>query len=302
MMNMMKMMTLALVTALVLPLVAAPAAVTVRNTFKRQPAEAATALKRTVGKPISTGYVFIDGKYIPPPYKVERNGLVLRVNGLQVSNPVVPWEEFVKTQEGVTVSKTTVGGGTDGAAEAVPEPEPEPEEDDLDDWDDDDGASSLDDLFDDDPKPKAAKKKPAKRRAAKPRVKKPTVQVSYSFDGAFTPNEKTQAFVAKINAERTRVDAKLRAGGFYFFGSAYPAGVSGDKTIARKMMAKLPEAMKTSESAEALAAAARQAGLVYLTPAIVNDLFKNRIDYLQLIQRRKTDEKEANPWGSLIGP
>ena len=301
MMDWKRRMAMIVAAALALPLVAAPA-VTVKNTFRRQPAEAATALKRVIGKPISTGYVFIDGKYIPPPYKVERNGLVLRVNGLQVSNPVVPWEEFIKTQEGVTVSKTTVGGGTDGAAEAAPEPEPEPEEDDLDDWDDDDGASSLDDLFDDDPKPKAAKKKPAKRRAAKPRVKKPTVQVSYSFDGAFTPNEKTQAFVAKINAERTRVDAKLRAGGFYFFGSAYPAGVSGDKTIARKMMAKLPEAMKTSESAEALAAAARQAGLVYLTPAIVNDLFKNRIDYLQLIQRRKTDEKEANPWGSLIGP
>ena len=301
MMDWKRRMAMIVAAALALPLVAAPA-VTVKNTFRRQPAEAATALKRVIGKPISTGYVFIDGKYIPPPYKVERNGLVLRVNGLQVSNPVVPWEEFIKTQEGVTVSKTTVGGGTDGAAEAAPEPEPEPEEDDLDDWDDDDGASSLDDLFDDDPKPKAAKKKPAKRRAAKPRVKKPTVQVSYSFDGAFTPNEKTQAFVAKINAERTRVDAKLRAGGFYFFGSAYPAGVSGDKTLARKMMAKLPEAMKTSESAEALAAAARQAGLVYLTPAIVNDLFKNRIDYLQLIQRRKTDEKEANPWGSLIGP
>ena len=244
--------------------------------------------------------MFIDGKYIPPPYKVERNGLVLRVNGLQVSNPVVPWEEFLKTQEGVTVSKTTVGGGTDAFAE--PEPEPEPEEDDLDDWDDDDGSSSLDDLFDDDPKPKAAKKKPAKRKPAKPRVKKPTVQVNYSFDGTFEPNEKSQALVAKINAERTRVDAKLRAGGFYFFGSAYAAGVSGDKALAQKMMARLPEAMKTSESAAALAAAVRQAGLVYLTPAIVNDLFKNRLDHLQLIQRRKADEKEANQWSSLLGP
>ena len=212
-----RLMAMVVATALALPLVAAPA-VTVKNTFKRQPAEAATALKRVIGKPISTGYVFIDGKYIPPPYKVERNGLVIRVNNMQVTNPVVPWEEFVKTQDGVTVSKTMVGGGEAPAEEA---PAPEPEEENLDDWDDDDSASSLDDLFDDDPKPKAAKKKPvAKKKPAKPKVKKPTVQVTYTFTGEFTPNEKSKALVAKINAERTRIDAKLRAGGFYFFGSA----------------------------------------------------------------------------------
>ena len=92
--NWKRLMAMVVAAALALPLVAAPApAVTVKNTFKRQPAEAATALKRVIGKPISTGYVFIDGKYIPPPYKVERNGLVIRVNNMQVTNPVVPWAE-----------------------------------------------------------------------------------------------------------------------------------------------------------------------------------------------------------------
>lgn len=299
MMDWKRQMAMVVAAALALPLVAAPA-VTVKNTFRRQPAEAATALKRVIGKPISTGYVFIDGKYIPPPYKVERNGLVIRVNNMQVTNPIVPWEEFVKTQEGVTVTKTEVGGGA--PAEAAPEPEPEPEEENLDDWDDDDSASSLDDLFDDDPKPKAAKKKPAaKRKPPKPKVKKPTVQVTYSFTGEFRHNEKTEALLAKINAERTRIDARLRAGGFCFFGSAYAAGVSGDATLAKQMIAKLPEAMKANNSAAGFAAAARQAGLVYLTPALANDLFKNRVDYLQLMQRRKA-ESEKSPWNNLLGP
>ena len=297
MMDWKRRMAMIVAAALALPLVAAPA-VTVKNTFRRQPAEAATALKRVIGKPISTGYVFIDGKYIPPPYKVERNGLVIRVNNMQVTNPIVPWEEFVKTQEGVTVTKTEVGGGAPAEAAS----EPEPEEENLDDWDDDDSASSLDDLFDDDPKPKAAKKKPAaKRKPAKPKVRKPTVQVTYSFTGAFRHNEKTEALLAKINAERTRIDARLRAGGFCFFGSAYAAGVSGNATLAKQMIAKLPEAMKENSSAAGFAAAARQAGLVYLTPALANDLFKNRVDYLQLMQRRKA-ESEKSPWNNLLGP
>lgn len=293
----------ALMAALATPVWAAPSqTVTVKNTFKRQPAEAAKALKRVIGKPVSTGYVFIDGKYIPPPYKVERNGLVIRVNGMQVTNPVVPWEEFVKTQEGVTVNKTVVGGGdaaAGGGEAAAPAPDPEPEEDSLDDWEED--TSSLDDLFDDNPKPKAAKKKPtAKWKPMKPKVKKPTVQVTYSFEGEFTPNEKTAELVAKINAERTRIDAKLRAGGFYCFGSSYPAGVSGDAALAKQLLAKLPEAMKANNEAAAFAAAVRQAGLYYLTPSLVNDLFRNRIDYLQLIQRRKHD-REQNQWSSLLG-
>lgn len=37
------------------------------------------------GKPINTGFVFIDGKYIEPPYYVKRKGLAVYINGIQIT-------------------------------------------------------------------------------------------------------------------------------------------------------------------------------------------------------------------------
>ena len=66
-------------------LAGAPAtASAVKNNFPRPPAAAVTALNKTVGKPFDSGYVFIDGHYVKPPYTVERYGTVIRINGLQV--------------------------------------------------------------------------------------------------------------------------------------------------------------------------------------------------------------------------
>ena len=182
---------------------AADAAPAFKSSFAAPPAEAVRALKATVGKPFSSGYVFVDGKYVKPPYKVERYGNVIRINGIQVTDQVVPWDDFLKTQSGVTVTKTET------PAEPVPEPEPEPVVEDDDDFDD--SASSLDDLFDDSPAPKKPKK--AKRKAA-PRPKKPTTTVTYSMEGDFVANEKSRALVEKINSARTSIDSQLRTGGY----------------------------------------------------------------------------------------
>ncbi len=262
--------------------------------FERQPVEAAPALKATVGKPFNAGYVFVDGKYVKPPYKVERYGTVIRINGIQVTNPVVPWEEFVKTQSGVTVTKSEV------PVEAAPEPEPEPEEEEPDfDAGDDDSESSLDDLFDDEPAPKKKKAAKPKRRAV-PRPKKPTVTVSYSMEGDFVPNERSRALVARINAMRTRIDGQLRKGGYFCFGSRY-ASVSGDASAAGRIMAKLPDVMRKNADREAFGTAMRQAGLTFFPLPLVDDLFRNRFDYFRLSERRKA-EQEKNRWQSLLGP
>ena len=279
---------------------ATTAAVTVKNNFPRPPAAAVTALNKTVGKPFNAGYVFIDGKYIKPPYTVERYGTVVRVNGYQVTSEIVPWEEFLKTQAGVTVTKTETPAGdasdalSDDAPVAEPEPEPEMEEE-----DEDDSASSLDDLFDDDPKPAKAAKKPAKKKVSKPKPKKPATVVSYSLDGAFVPNERSKALVAKINAARTKIDSQLRAGGNFFFSARY-SNVSGDAGSSKRILEKLPEIMKKNSDREAFGAACRQAGLVYFTSALLDDLHKNRFDYLQLADRRKADQSK-NQWQMLLG-
>lgn len=275
-----------------LPGAPAPASA-VRNNFPRPPAAAVTALNKTVGKPFDSGYVFIDGHYVKPPYTVERYGTVIRVNGLQVSGEIVPWEEFVKTQTGVTVTKTEVpAAGGDDLSGIAPEPEPEPEVE-----EEDDGASSLDDLFDDDPKPKKTAKKPV-RKTVRPKPKKPATVVSYSFDGNFTPNERSKALVAKVNAMRTRIDSQLRAGGNFFFSARY-SNVSGDAGTSKRIMEKLPDVMKRSSDREAFGQACRQAGLSSFPPALLDDLFKNRFDYLQLNERRKADRQKTQ-WQSLL--
>ena len=48
------------------------------------------ALGTTEGKPITNGFVFIDGKYIAPPYLVTREGNGIYINGYLVEQPC-PW-------------------------------------------------------------------------------------------------------------------------------------------------------------------------------------------------------------------
>lgn len=266
---------------IVLAIAAALAVPFAEASFQPNPKGAVKALKVTRGKPFKTGLVFIDGKYIPPPYTIERYGLVLRVNKIQATNPVIPWEEFIKTQEGVTVSKTTTGGTSDAATDA-PEPEPEPEI--LSDDDD-----PLADLFDDEP---SSKKSSPKKPAYKPRPRKPTVVTTYSFDGEFVPNDTTKALLAKINQSRTEVDALLRQGGFVCFGADY-SRVTGDSGTSKMLLMKLPDMMKTCQSAAALRQAIRANGFTFIPDELCRDLYQNRVDYIKLFERQKAAKEEA---------
>ena len=56
-----------------------------KSAFETVPHDALVQLKATVGKPFTAGLVFVNGKFIPPPYKVERYGTALRINGQQVT-------------------------------------------------------------------------------------------------------------------------------------------------------------------------------------------------------------------------
>ena len=266
-----------------------------KSSFARQPPEAAKALGGTYGKPIDAGYVFVDGKYLAPPYKVDRVGTVIKINGVQVTGQVIAWNEFIKTQSGVTVSKTeTPAAGGDDLFDDAPASEPEVEED-----DDDDDSSALDDLFDDDPKPKKkAAKKPAKKRAA-PRPKKPTVTVSYSLEGDFVPNEKSRELVKKIAARRKAIESKLLNDGLICFGSRYTS-IQCDKLAAKRILEKLPEIQKQHKDPAQFTQAVRAAGLVYLSEPCINDLCRNRTDYYQLMERRKKDA-EKSKWSNILG-
>ena len=258
--------------------------------FQPIPKEGAKALGVTRGKPFSAGAVFINGKYIEPPYVVERWGTGIRINKEPVTGQVVDWNEFLKTQEGVKVEKKTE---TVPVAPVVQQAAPVVENvvKDVD-------SSSLDDLFDDDPKPVKRKSDSSVRSSTVARPPVPRTVVSYALDGEFKANDASKALVGRINETRTEIDRILRAGGFICFGDSY-SRVTGDKRTLLSMLEALPELQQRSSSVDVFRAGVRSAGLVYLNEVLCEDLFRNRIDYRKLKERReriKSDQK----WSQIL--
>lgn len=261
----------------------------------RPPVEAVRALALTVGKPFSAGYVFVNGKYLPPPYRVERYGNVIRINGVQVTGQLIPWEEFARTQKGFSIddarSRTDMPeapGRQDGGGQASAK----------------DGETDMEAVFDglgDNDDPFAVTARFRRRQSAgdsgsaAKRLQRPA-EKRIVFEGEFVHNEKTRAMVAKINAYRTKIDLKLRSGAYAFFGTQYTT--TFDESAIGSQMRKLPEIMRRCTEYSAFVSAVHQAGLSYLPQRIVSDLFRNRIDYANLLHRQKKED-EADKWGSL---
>ena len=266
------------------------------NSFEKPSIASLKALKATTGKPFSVGYVFVDGRYIAPPYTVQRYGTVIRINNIQVTSEIIPWNEFAKTQSGAVASKSEVAAEI--PAESAPEPEPvaEPE---VEEEAFDDSDASLDDLFDDEP---AQKKKPAvKKRTPRrtPKPKKPSVVVTYSFDGDFKHTPATVKLLKKINDERTRIDMALRKGGYFFFGSGYRT-ISGNLSTAKHVFPSLISAMKENSDLDSFNNALRLSGLSYLPIALMEDLYKSRNMTRIMLERRLKADKEAKEWANLL--
>lgn len=283
--------TLGLCLTLLAPFLAVAASESVAKrgaaTFATVPKQALVELKATVGKPFSAGLVFVNGKFVDPPYKVERYGTALRINGIQVTNEILPWSEFLKTQTGARVEKVDQPQSSDASA---PEPAQAAEEQE----DSDSSLDELDDLFDDNPKPKKKASKPAARKPAKPAVPQPVTTVV--LDGEFKANDQTKQMVARINKERGRVETVLRKGGCFFFGTRY-VPVSVDKLPTEMFLSSMPDVMKSNSNFESFASAARAKGVTYLSEAAMRDLFRNRLDYIRLLARQKAI-KEGGKWGT----
>lgn len=258
--------------------------------FQPIPKASARALGVTRGKLFSKGLVFINGKYLPPPYVVERWGTGIRINSTPVTGQIVDWNEFLKTQPGVKTVTTepesaAVSESAEPEAEAEATSETQPVEAAAAD------VNSLDDLFEDDSDENDVKKKPAAARSTpKPKVvhkpaPKPRATVSYVLEGDFVPNEETKALVKRINQMRTDVDRTLRSGGFLCFGDKYP-NLSGDSRLLKKLLSKLPELQQQATDEADFVSSAYAANIVYLNETLLRELYKNRIDYLQLKRLR----------------
>ena len=266
--------------------------------FQPIPKESAKALGVTRGKKFSSGIVFINGKYVEPPYVVERWGTGIRINSIPVTGQVIDWIEFLKTQPGVKVEKSEAAAAPEKESKPVPEPAAAPVPAPAEDVD----ASSLDDLFDDDPKPAkstkatTAPKAPVVAASAAPKPVK--TAVTYVLSEKFKHNDDSKALLKRINANRTEIDRTLRSGGFICFGDSY-SQVQGDRRTLMELLEVLPELQQRSPDVQAFCVKIREAKLVYLNEVLRWDLFRNRTDYRKLMERReklKSDRK----WDQII--
>lgn len=104
--------------------------------FEKVPAQAMRELKGAVGKPLDSGLVFVNGRYIRPPYHVARMGTAIFINDVQVTGQINSWRKFLATQPGYVGQITA----TKPNAQAVVK------------------AKDVDDLFADDDPPATAPK------------------------------------------------------------------------------------------------------------------------------------------------
>ena len=271
--------------------------------FQPVPKESAKALGVTRSKPFSAGMVFVNGKYIEPPYTVERWGTGIRINSIPVTGQIIDWNEFLKTQPGVKLERKAPAEAAAEAPAAAPEPPaPAPAAPAASSAEE---TSSLDSLFDDDDsaaKAKTAetKEKPAEAPRPAPVVRKaaPRPSATYVLAGPFKANDASKALLKRVNASRTELDRILRSGGFIFFGNNY-SWVSGDKRTLLTMLEKLPELQQNAQSVSAFISGVRSAKLVYLNEVLCEELFKNRLDYRKLKERRERF-KMSQKWDQVI--
>ena len=257
------------------------------SAFEAIPMASAKALGVTKSRPFTAGLVFVNGKYIEPPYVVERWGTGIRINSQQVTGQVVDWSEFLKTQDPSRLTKNAAPAPEPPKVSAPPPPAYTQSD-----------ADALDDLFDDDPKPKKSSSPVQTQwRPSTPRAK-PQAAPTYVLDGDFVKNEASKALVKRINDQRTEIDGILRRGGFIFFGDGY-SRVSGDSRTADTMLASLPELMQHAVELNAFRHSIRAARMVYLNEILVAQLFQNRVDYRRLQERRTKIQKDRE-WEAIL--
>lgn len=235
-------------------------------------------LGSTYGQPQMSGFVFIDGRYVAPPYTVTRRGNGIFINRIQVEQPVA-WPRTVGavTVGAEPVAKKTIDDDGDfevvapEQAQAAPAPAKT--------------VKSIDDLFadEDEEEPVAVPVAPATTAVPAPAVKRMPEDIE---------REKAQT-VEAIDRIRKGYEQALANGEIYFFGQRHHR-VNGTYGSARTLMGVLPSALRQALSPQDLQQRLRQGGVYFIDLAICSELFKNKTTFPQLESRlRRIEEAEA---------
>lgn len=228
--------------------------------FDKVPNAALQHLKGVRGKPVRKGVVFVNGRYMPPPYTVWRKGTAVYIGNTQVTGEVVPWSAFVLAQN------------SDGAPAPRREAPKKP----------DASAKSVDDLFGD----------------GETEVKKEDSAPEPVLAGPFTPNVRTKRYLKRINDYRTEVDRRLRRGEILFFGSRYSMLHVEDR-LCMPLMNALPQALRDARNPSDLQSRLRARGITYFGNELCEDLFANQATSFAIDERRAKMQEEADTFKLL---
>ncbi len=249
------------------------------------PSEAVEALGVTPGTPKRNGFVFIEGRYIPPPYTVSRKGNAIFINRMQVEQPIswsaekltpvlLPPPAKTETPKKVEPAKPSLFEGTPetpvdivvrdpAVAASVPTSEVQV-------------GKTLDTLFDE-----------------------PVTNGTFLVDKKGTASNNINPVVLtqkqkdelrqKLDMVRARFEMGLTQGEIYFFNPKF-GRVNGTYGTAKALFYVLPEALRYSQSPQDLMVRLRQGGVSFLDINTCSDLYRNKLSFMVLSDRRRAIE------------
>jgi hypothetical protein len=245
------------------------------------------ALGTTEGKPITNGFVFIDGKYIAPPYVVSREGNGIFINDHLVEQPC-PWPIPQKKKPTFPTEDPKMPNSiTDKSSmyDAV-----------LTEYMDKKRAYHASRLHGKEFAEimiKAYAELPCVQEAKQGRDFKhvdviwKNGRVDHIRIVPFTrkPMEWTRETVLeRTERDRSNYEDRLNKGDYYFLGSAH-GRMTGTVEGARKLLGALLPILKTSKDAKEVQQRLQQLGISFMDEKACEVFFKNRTDSTELDER-----------------
>ncbi len=265
--------------------------------------EAIAELGTTLGTPQMNGFVFIDGRYIPPPYTVSRKGNAIFINRIQIEQPVA-WSRAAATgavpqpaPAAAAVKKSVDADGdfeeVGAAAKPVAAAEPAPAAAKA------KSVKSIDDLFDDDTPAKPVSAAAAPAAPAAPAAA-PAVAASGAGTAELTDDDlkrQKEALVANLERLRRGYEQALVQNEFFFFGTRHNR-VNGNYGTARALMGVLPKALRYAQSPVDLMQRLNQGGVYFIDLGICSALYKNRGTF-PMLEERLTKIEDAEEFEAV---
>lgn len=259
--------------------------------------EALADLGTTLGTPQMSGFVFIEGRYLAPPYTVTRKGNGIFINRIQIEQPVA-WARAADADAGeapaaAPVKKSVDADGDFEEVGAAAKPAEAPAGDAAAEPAKPKTVKSIDDLFDDDAPAQPAATAAVAAPAAVAAAPHPAVA---ELTGEELKRQK-EALVANLERLRKGYEQALQQNEFFFFGLRHNR-VNGNYGTARALMGVLPKALRYAQSPQDLMQRLNQGGVYFIDLGICTALFKYRATF-PLLEERLAKIEEAEEVESM---